>query len=198
VVLVEGAIAPPGRVTRAVACLAELIASARQGVNTDVIDLRRSRVDLCDGRPIAEYSAVTRDIIGRIEEASAVVLASPVYRASYPGVLKNLLDVLPVGSLRDKPVGIVAVGASRDHYLGVDHHLRTVLAWFGAVVAPTSVYLTVADFVNEDISPDGCEQLQLLAESVVVLSERLDGYAFGPPPLASRWSKASRSPAKGA
>jgi hypothetical protein len=66
------------------------------------------------------------------ELARAVVFAAPVYRASYPGVLKNLLDLLPVEALRAKPVGILAMGASAHHYLGVDTHLRAVLAWFGA------------------------------------------------------------------
>ena len=42
-----------------------------------------------------------------------MLLASPVYRASFTGALKNLLDLTPVEALRAKPVGIVAMGATR-------------------------------------------------------------------------------------
>ena len=66
-------------------------------------------------------------------QADAVILASPVYRGSFTGALKNLLDHLPIEALTGKPVGIVAMGATNHHYLGVDWHLRDVLAWFGAI-----------------------------------------------------------------
>ena len=76
----------------------------------------------------------------------SIDFAAPVYRASYPGVLKNLLDQTPPEGLQNKPVGIVAMGGSPHHFLGVDWQLREVLTWFGALVAPTSVYLTGNDF----------------------------------------------------
>src|SRR5262249_32367184 len=85
-------------------------------------------------------------VVGEIAAADAVLLASPVYRGSFTGALKNLLDLVPVEALRDKPVGIVAMGATLHHYLGVDWHLRAVLAWFGALTLPTSVYLESAHF----------------------------------------------------
>ena len=112
---------------------------------------------------------------------------SPVYRASFPGVLKNALDLLPVEALRDKPVGIVAMGASDHHYLGVDSHLRSVLAWFGAIALPTSVYLKGADFAADGSpSSQAVEMLATLARSLIELAERVRGVSFGPPPLAAR------------
>ena len=89
-------------------------------------------------------------IRGAISDASAVVLLASTYRASYPGVLKNLLDLLPVPALRSKPVGIVALGATDHHFLGVDSQQREVLAWFGARVAPISVYLSNRDFNDQE------------------------------------------------
>ena len=84
-----------------------------------------------DGRPPEQYGDDTASIVARVGAADAVILASPVYRGSFTGALKNLLDHLPVDALAGKPVGIVAMGASAHHYLGVDWHLRDVLAWFG-------------------------------------------------------------------
>ena len=87
-----------------------------------------------------------------IAAADAVLLASPVYRASFTGALKNLLDLTPVEALRAKPVGIVAMGATLHHYLGVDWQLRAVLAWFGALVVPTSVYLESGHFQDGQLA----------------------------------------------
>ena len=51
---------------------------------------------------------------------TTIILASPVYRGSFTAALKNLLDHLPIEPLAAKPVGIVAMGATSHHYLGMD------------------------------------------------------------------------------
>ena len=69
-----------------------------------------------------------------------MLIAAPVYRASFPGVLKNLLDITPVEALQNKPVGIVAMGGSPHHYLAVDNQLRQVLEFFiGRVLRDTKI-----------------------------------------------------------
>jgi len=40
-------------------------------------------------------SPAVREAIERVARADAVVVASPVYKASYTGLLKTLLDLLP-------------------------------------------------------------------------------------------------------
>jgi len=80
--------------------------------------------------------------------------------------LKNLLDLLPVEALQGKPCGVLAMGASQHHYLGVDWHLRDVLAWFGALTLPSSVYLASADFVEGELTQAAREELRRLASAV--------------------------------
>ena len=123
-----------------------------------------------------------------IVDADAVLLATPVYRATYTGALKNLLDLTPVGSLSGKACGIIAMGAGDHHYLGVDSQLRGVLAWFGALVAPNSVYLTSADFTNGEPSDAALGEVRELLRSVLTMqiAFRQLSHPLGPPPLASR------------
>jgi len=79
------------------------------------------------------------------------------------------------------------MGATQHHYLGVDWHLRDVLAWFGAVVAPTSVYLSSADFVEGELTGSAEAELEALAKTVCRLATALkDAGPFGPAPLAAR------------
>src|SRR6185369_4811522 len=111
----------------------------------------------------------TPALVGMIGHAEAVVLATPVYRASLTGALKNALDLLPVEALRGKPVGIVAMGATLHHYLGAESHLRDVLAWFGAVTLPTSVYLSSAEFKDGVLQPAGANALDELVQAAAAL-----------------------------
>jgi NAD(P)H-dependent FMN reductase len=114
-----------------------------------------------------------------------VLLASPVYRASFTGALKNLLDLTPVEALRAKPVGIVAMGATSHHYLGVDWQLRAVLAWFGALVVPTSVYLESSHFQDGKLAdPGGRAALTDLVTALIAMTACSRDHP-GPPPLAA-------------
>ncbi|MFE2383452.1 NADPH-dependent FMN reductase, partial [Streptomyces misionensis] len=64
--------------------------------------------------------------------ADGVVVATPVYKASYSGVLKALLDLLPQYALADKTVLPLATGGSTAHVLAIDYALRPVLSSMGA------------------------------------------------------------------
>jgi FMN reductase len=187
--MVVGAATPPGRLAAAVAAAADEVRGDHEDIEVDVINLGEAPIDTCDGRPLDGYGAETRQTVERIAAAAAVLLAAPVYRASFPGVLKNLLDIVPVEALQGKPVGIVAMGGSAHHYLAVDTQLRQVLGWFGALVAPTGVYLTGADFRDGALTSESARKdLVALADTLLTLLQRLDPAVLGPPPLAAKFT----------
>ena len=108
-----------------------------------------------------------------------------MYRGSFTGALKNLLDLTPVDALRSKPIGIVAMGATLHHYLGVDWHLRAVLAWFGALVTPTSVYLESAHFQDGKLADAGARAALDDLVTALLAMAACPRDRLGPPPLAS-------------
>jgi FMN reductase len=176
-VVIHGAPTPPGRLFRAT----EVVLDHARSLGSD------RRVDLIDlsAMPFGTSGDATQ-AVETVTAASAVVMVSPVYRASIPGALKWLIDELPVDALKFKPVGIVAMGGSPHHYLAVDRHLRDILAWFGALVAPTSVYATGKSF-DEHGAPtvELNAELRLLVDGVLALASRR---IIGPEPLAaSAW-----------
>ncbi|GCL70635.1 FMN reductase (NADPH) [Paenibacillus naphthalenovorans] len=69
---------------------------------------------------------------GKVQEADAVIVASPVYKASYTGVLKTYLDLLPQGALEGKIVLPLFIGGTISHLLSIDYALKPVLAALGA------------------------------------------------------------------
>jgi FMN reductase len=187
-VAILGSVTPPGRMLNALKWTLEARNSPGADFETDLINLAECRVAFADGRPPEQYKDDTVSIVARVVEADAVILASPVYRGSFTGALKNLLDHLPVEALTCKPVGILAMGATNHHYLGVDWHLRDVLAWFGAIVVPTSVYLSSSDFVEGNLSDEAKRDLSSLVQALFKLKEISPaiGEYLGPRPLASR------------
>jgi FMN reductase len=187
--MLVGAATPPGRLAAAVAAAADRLRRDEADIGVDVLNLAETAIEICDGRSLDGYAAATRAAVDRVTAAAAVLIAAPVYRASFPGVLKNLLDILPVEALEGKPVGIVAMGASAHHYLAVDMQLRHVMAWFGALVAPTSVYLTGADFRDGRLASEaGHDELAALTRTLVTLLRRLTPSTLGPPPLAAKFT----------
>jgi FMN reductase len=186
--VVVGAVTRPGRLNKAAAWTAEKARTLEPEATSDLINLAEYRIAFADGRPAADYGDDTGVVVNRVASSDAVILASPVYRGSFTGSLKNLLDQLPIEALMGKPVGIVAMGATAHHFLGVDWHLRDVLGWFGAFVAPTSVYLTSSDFVEGEPSEGARHDLHALASALLRMCQLGSGAKnfLGPEPLAIR------------
>ena len=174
VAAILGSATPPGRLRRSVADALERCPAA-----TELFDLAEHPL------PFAGSVPADAPILDGVATADAILIATPVYRGTYTGVLKNLLDLLPVESLCGKAVAIAAMGASDHHYLGPDWHLRDTLGWFGAVALPTSVYLNSRDFEDGVPSSRAAGELDELLTGLVSLADALPR-ALGPKPLAVR------------
>jgi FMN reductase len=72
------------------------------------------------------------EVVRAIADADGVVVATPVYKAAYSGLLKTLLDLLPQFALAGKVVLPIMTGGSPAHVLAVDYALRPVLNSLGA------------------------------------------------------------------
>lgn len=124
----------------------------------------------------------------KVGESQAIIVASPVYRASFPAILKSLFDALPVKALRSKPIALVTVGNVAEHYLGVERHFQDVLAWFGALYVPATCYI-LAHELNDGIPEDIQDQLKQLTESTLYLADLLANKKLGPKPLAEIYGR---------
>lgn len=80
--------------------------------------------------------------IEQIARARAIVVATPVYKAAYSGLLKVLLDLLPQTALKEKTVLPLATGGSPHHMLALDYALRPVLQALAARHILPGVYAT--------------------------------------------------------
>ena len=87
----------------------------------------------------------------QVAAARLVVIATPIYKASYSGLLKTFLDLLPQDALRGKTVLALGTGGSTAHLLALDYALRPVLAALGARHILDSIYAVDAQFTPHPV-----------------------------------------------
>ncbi len=81
--------------------------------------------------------------------ADALVAVTPTFQGSYSGLFKSFLDLIEAGSLRGVPVLLAATGGTERHSLVIEHALRPLFSYLGALTVPTGVYAATADFGGE-------------------------------------------------
>jgi FMN reductase len=188
-----GSVTPPGRLRRAVEEASDRIRP--RVAHVELIDLGEHRMSFADGREPSSFADDTGAVVEAIERAHIVVFATPVYRGSMTGALKNVFDLLPLHALAAKVVALIAMGASDHHFLGADRHWRDVLTFFGALPTPASAYLTGADFADGVPRERAAATLDELLAGAVRLATLVqsEGGELGPAPLGVRAERARSS-----
>lgn len=85
-------------------------------------------------------------VVEAVEQADALIAITPVYKGSYSGLFKHLIDFVEPDALSHKPVVVGATGGGHRHALVVEHQLRPLFGFFSALIVPTSVYASDHEF----------------------------------------------------
>lgn len=95
-----------------------------------------------------------RAAIQAIEGADLLIAASPVYKGSYTGLFKHLIDFIHPEALVGKPILLAATGGSDRHALVVDQELRPLFSFFRTLTVPSAVFGVDSDFLNYQVNND--------------------------------------------
>ena len=90
-----------------------------------------------------------QDDLAKAEAADALIVGTPVYRASFTGLFKHFFDFVEQTALVDVPALLAASGGSDRHALVLEHQLRPLFSFFQAQTLPIGVYATDRDFTPE-------------------------------------------------
>jgi FMN reductase len=160
ILTIGGSPAPQSRTERLMLLVDEALRT--DGFNVDRLNVRDLPADdLFQARVDAP---AIRDAVRRLDVADGVVIATPIYKASYSGILKTFLDLLPQLGLTGKTVLPLAIGGSVAHVLAIDYALRPVLSSLGARHVVGGVFV-----LDKLIAVDEAGTTQLEAE----IGERL-------------------------
>ena len=168
VVVSGGAFSPSRTLVLAQSILDEL--QTRLCIESHLIELGDIARQLGGALSRAELGAEVEAQIQAIENADLLIVATPVYRGSYPGLLKHLFDLVDINGLIDTPVLLAATGGSERHALVLEHQLRPLFGFFQALTLPIGVYAVESDFANYQITSEPLKtRIRLAAERAAPL-----------------------------
>ncbi|PMS36629.1 FMN reductase [Trinickia symbiotica] len=153
VVAVSGGLQRPSRTLVLTKALLRTLGKALP-IETHLIELGEIAPQLAGAVYRTQLPADVEAKIRLIESADLLVVASPVFRASYTGLFKHLFDFVHHEALIDVPVLLAATGGSDRHALVIDHQLRPLFSFFQARTLPIGVYASEQDFSGYDIGSD--------------------------------------------
>jgi FMN reductase len=170
ILLLAGSPSAPSRSTRLLQYVGEKLALLGHHLHRiDIHDLPAAALIRADFNDSEIQAALSK-----VKQASAVVIATPVYKAAYCGVLKTFLDLLPQFGLTDKLVLPLATGGSQSHMLALDYALRPVLSSMNPKHVLPSIYATDAQVI-------WTEQDGLTLDPMIVarVNEGVDQLSYG-------------------
>lgn len=141
----SGGLSVPSKTHGLVNGIVERFAS-RVKAEADVIDLAQIATGFGGALYREQLPAEQQAVLQHIEAADVLVVASPVYRAAYPGLFKHVFDLVERNALEGKAVILAANGGSAHHALIIESHLRPLFNSLGAFTVPTGIYSQSSDF----------------------------------------------------
>jgi FMN reductase len=126
-------------------------------VHVQLIDLNDLPADALLGRRTAPE---VERALSTVNAANIVVASTPVYRATYSGLLKVFFDLFAQRALTDKVAVAIATGGAPGHQLVLDHGLRPLFSSVGATVVPTGIYAVDTEFSAGTPNPDVLDRIE--------------------------------------
>lgn len=170
IVAIAGSLSQPSRTRRLVEDVASRI-QARSGGGVMLIDVMEIAADLGAALSRSAASPALENALRAIESADLIVAGSPIYKGSYTGFFKHLIDLVDYKALAGVPVALLATGGSDRHALAVEHQLRPLFGAFDAHTLPTAVFVSDRDITDGRVVDEGVARRidALVAEATLAL-----------------------------
>lgn len=111
---------------------------------------------------------VIAQALAEVVEADAVIVGSPIYKASYSGLLKAFVDLLPPNSLTGTPVLPFVTGGSPSHVLALDQGLKPLLAALGATTIARGRFVESRLIGPDGVSGSAAEAIEATVDEFAV------------------------------
>jgi len=94
-----------------------------------------------------------------VAQSDAVIVATPIYKASYTGVLKAFIDLLPQNAFENKILLPLAMGGTLAHHNSIDYAMKPMLSALGGEQILKGMFV-----VDTQVSWNGDGELEMEEE----------------------------------
>ena len=153
ITLLAGTNRPNSRARRIANLYATLLTGL--GANSQILDLAELPTDFVATALYANagQNPAFNRLADMLNAGNKLVIITPEYNGSFPGVLKAFIDGLPYpGGIRGKKAALVGLSNGGQGGLLAMTHLTDILMYLGTTVLPERVRLP---FINQDLSDEG-------------------------------------------
>jgi len=144
----------------------------RTGVDFGYVDLRDVDLPHCDGA--SAYGAEALPALKEaVQSANSILVASPVYNYDLNSAVKNVLE-LTGDAWTGKVVGFLLAAGGPGSYMSAMGFANSLMLDFRCVIVPRFVYVTGADFEEEELVDETVkERIAELCSTAVKLGAAL-------------------------
>lgn len=133
---------------RLTSAVRDALAERGIGVEVTTIELREHAHDLTDNLLTFFASESLQAAKDAVAQADGLIAVTPIFSASYNGLFKNFFDLLDDDALSATPVLAGATAGTARHSLALEHSIRPLFSFLGALTVPTAVFAASEDWGN--------------------------------------------------
>lgn len=109
-------------------------------VEDNKVSLSLAGKDIMSGLTRSDISSEGAKALELAERADLLIVGTPIFRASYTGLLKHFFDLVDIEAMKGCKVVLCATGGSAMHALVLEHQLRPLMSFFSMLTVPTTLY----------------------------------------------------------
>lgn len=151
IVALSGSLSKQSRTRLLVSRIAQQAALAFNG-KVDILDVAELAPTLGTALSWTGLPPAIVDAHQRLANADLLVIGSPVYKGSYSGLFKHLLDLADPTLLSGKAAILAATGGSDKHALVIEQHLRPLASFFELHTVPVGIFVRDVDTTAEGLA----------------------------------------------
>lgn len=178
IVGVSGSLSNPSRTKSLVQQVLNRIAH-RTASRVEFVDVAEIALNLGSSIAYDRVDPAVTHAHRQLAEADIIVIGSPVYKASYTGLMKHFFDLIDPKLLAGKVAILVATGGSDQHASVLEYHLRPLASFLGMVTTPTAIFARDTEFLDYQLNSEAIAgRIEQVADQSLDLLGRSSGIAL--------------------
>ena len=149
IILIQGSLNPNSKTAIIINEVVNIL--KEKNITYEVIDLRKLKLEFCNGRELKDYNEDLQNAYKLMESANGYIIGMPVYCYSVSGVLKNFLDIT-CSAMENKVTGIVCNAGGVMSYLASADLMKILSYEVHALTVQPTVYAYGNDFKDGQIA----------------------------------------------